>query len=208
MDIMKALLNVVAFVTDTREWPYKEKLVGPGSKEEAVEAFKGFGPAIRSIIDLLPEHPDRWAVFDTFDNPAPTYVKGRVCVSGDAAHASSPHHGAGAGFCIENAVVLATLMQDVQSKLWGPADSSRKHSLVRTAFATYDRVRLHRTQWLVDTSRFVGELYEWQHGRDPDKMGQEIDSRSRRIWDYDIQQMVRETEQNFRQRLQGEKLDI
>lgn len=62
----------------------------------------------------------------------PFYNKGRVVVLGDAGHASesmryygaivdceanavdkaSPHHGAGAGMCIESAAVMAELLAD------------------------------------------------------------------------------------------------
>jgi len=41
------------------------------------------------------EKPDVWALFD--HPPAPTYFKGRFALLGDAAHASTPHQGAGAG---------------------------------------------------------------------------------------------------------------
>ena len=193
------LLNVVAFVTDPEDWPYKDKLTGPGSKAEAVRAFEKFRPEIRAIIDLLPENLDRWAVFDTLKNPAPTYAKGRISVSGDAAHASSPHHGAGAGFCIEDAAVIATLLQAVQAESQNTGPS--RANLIRTAFEVYDKVRLERTQWLVETSRFVGELYEWQHGSNPVFIGKEIDWRSHKIWDYNIDEMMRGTDDEFKRRL-------
>ncbi|KAE8148522.1 hypothetical protein BDV25DRAFT_131163 [Aspergillus avenaceus] len=193
------LLNVVAFVNDPEEWPHSEKLTSTGTKQEAVNAFKHFAPTTRAIIDLLPEKLDRWAIFDTFDNPAPTYVKGRMVLMGDAAHASSPHHGAGAGMCIEDAAALVGLLQMVQSEM-----QHSKHTmsdLLRLALATYDQVRLDRSHWLVETSRYVGELYEWQHGSDPVKISREIDWRARKIWAYNIEEMSRLTKENFTRRL-------
>lgn len=197
------LLNVVAFVTDPEEWPYKEKFTAPATKSEAVAAFKDFNPAVRAIMDLLPENLDKWAVFDYFDNPAPTYVRGRVCISGDAAHASAPYHGAGAGFCIEDAAVLAALLETVAAATTTTTvrdnppteDPTHKAALLRTAFKTYDTIRRERNQWLVESSRFVGEMYEWRDpeiGRDARKVGHEIEWRSRRIWDFDVGGMMGE----------------
>ena len=50
---------------------------------------------IASLYRLEP-NLDCWAIFDTGAHPMPAYNKGRVCCVGDAAHATSPHHGAGA----------------------------------------------------------------------------------------------------------------
>lgn len=197
-----ALLNVVAFVTDHEEWPYKDKLTAPANRTEAVEAFASFNPAVRAIMDLLPDKLDKWAVFDTHDHPAPTYVSGRVCISGDAAHASAPHHGAGAGFCIEDALVLAALINS--AKMMVQESSKGKAELLRAAFDTYNTIRLERTQWLVKSSRFVGELYEWQDpkiGRETEKCGYEIEWRSYKIWNYDVDAMMRETAEEYKQRL-------
>ncbi len=39
-----------------------------------------------------------WAIFDLGDHPVPSFHKGRICISGDAAHDTSPRQGAGEGF--------------------------------------------------------------------------------------------------------------
>ncbi|KAA6409141.1 MAG: salicylate 1-monooxygenase [Lasallia pustulata] len=197
-----ALLNVVAFVTDPEEWPYKDKLTAPANKIEAVEAFAGFVPAVRAIMDLLPDKLDKWAVFDTYDHPASTYVSGRVCISGDAAHAAAPYHGAGAGFGIEDALALAALIKAAETMVC--QSSMSKPELLRAAFDTYNKIRLERTQWLVESSRFIGELYEWQNpkiGRDAEKCGREIDWRSQKIWNYDVNAMMREIAEEYKQKL-------
>lgn len=62
-------------------------------------------------MDLFPEQITKWAIFDTADHPAPTYARGRVCIVGDAAHASSPLHGAGACMGVEDALALATALE-------------------------------------------------------------------------------------------------
>ena len=150
-------------------------------------------------MDLLPDNLDKWAVFDYFDNPATTYVRGRVCISGDAAHASAPYHGAGAGFCIEDAAVLAALL-DIARQKQDIRDNISKSNLLRAALDTYDAVRRERNQWLVESSRYVGEMYEWRDpeiGRDFGKIGHEIDWRSHRIWDFDVASMMTEAEEAY-----------
>ncbi|KAL9639041.1 MAG: hypothetical protein Q9164_001176 [Protoblastenia rupestris] len=197
-----ALLNVVAFVTDAKDWPHKDKFTAPAEKTEVVDAFARFNPAVRAIMDLLPDKLDKWAVFDTYDHPIPTYTSGRICISGDAAHAAAPYHGAGAGFCIEDASVLAALIDTAGTIESGKGKAER----VRAAFDTYNTIRRERTQWLVESSRFVGEMYEWQDptiGRDAEKCSHEIDWRSHNIWDYDVGTMMRETADLFKANLEA-----
>lgn len=195
---MGSLLNVVAFVSDPEEWPYSDRMTASATKTEVVTAFNTFGPTVRTIIDLLPDQIDKWAVFDTYDHPVTTFAYGRICLSGDAAHAAAPHHGAGAGFCIEDAAVLCSLMMTASSTIC--ESRSSKAEIIRAAFATYDAVRRERAQWLVDSSRRIGELYEWQDpqaGRDTDKCRHEADWRAHTIWDYDIDAMLRETSEEY-----------
>lgn len=196
------LLNVVAFVTDADNWPYPDKFTAPASKADAIKAFERFNPTIRAIIGMLPETLSKWAVFDTFDHPVPTFVKGRICISGDAAHAAAPYHGAGAGFAIEDGAVLSYLLSVVDDRTRAnPAeDYDSKTLLVRKALETYNSVRLERAQWLVNTSRYIGNVYEWQDpqvGSDHKKCAEEIDWRCRKIWHYDIDEMMRETKERF-----------
>lgn len=60
--------------------------------------YEGWGDTATRILQLM-EKPDEWALFE--HPPAPTYVKGKLAILGDAAHASTPHQGAGAGMAIE-----------------------------------------------------------------------------------------------------------
>jgi 2-polyprenyl-6-methoxyphenol hydroxylase-like FAD-dependent oxidoreductase len=190
------LLNVVAFVTDPGEWSAPDgKLTAPASKSEATQAFAAFSPVVRRLMDLLPEQLDKWAVFDTRDNPVPTYVDGRICLAGDAAHAASPHHGAGAGCGIEDCLALAELFDAVAQ-----CEVQDRPSAVRTALRVYNDVRYERSQWLVDSSRVIGDVYEFmgdESGADHDKIGQQIFERSHKIWDFDVEAMVEEVLDKF-----------
>lgn len=137
----------------------------------------------------------QWGIFDLGDHPLSKYFKGRICLVGDAAHATSPHHGAGAGFCIEDAAILATLLADPQVK------STAQLEIV---FAVYDAHRRERTQWLVRSSRRAGNLYEWltrDVGRDFVKMERELSERLGHIWNFDLEDAVREATKDLHRRL-------
>ncbi|KAM0810164.1 putative FAD-binding domain-containing protein [Seiridium cardinale] len=195
---MGAFLNVVAFVSDAQEWPH-ENLTAKARKKDIVGNLANFGPTVRKIVELLPEELDQWAVFDTFDYPAETYAKGRVAIAGDAAHAAAPHHGAGAGFGIEDAAVLCSLIQVAEDALRSFPETKSKADVIQAALRTFDEVRRERCNWLLRSSRFVGELYEWQThaGSDPEKCYKEAYERSHTIWDYDVEEMIRAAYEEF-----------
>ena len=75
-------LNVVAFKTNSDEWPSYEKLTLPSKKEHVYRDFAQFGPTVQKIIDLLEEDLDCWAIFDLGDHPLETYTRGRICLLG------------------------------------------------------------------------------------------------------------------------------
>jgi 2-polyprenyl-6-methoxyphenol hydroxylase-like FAD-dependent oxidoreductase len=190
------ILNVVAFVTDLEEWiAPDQKYVVPACKEEAAGAFSKFSPVVRNLIDLLPENLDKWAVFDTHEQPVPSYIKGRLCLAGDAAHASSPHHGAGAGSGVEDCLALVGLLQLVSEY-----PKTLRPTAVQVALQVYNNVRYDRSQWIMDTSRAIGEIYEFRNQdclSDHEKIAREIHDRSHKIWDYDINVMVDDSLDQF-----------
>lgn len=98
------LMNVVAFASDPSDWPDDEKMTAPAKREEVEKVFEDWRPTVRDITSLLPDDPDRWAIFDSYEYPAPFNAR-------DATHAASPHHGAGAGIGVEDALCLSTLLE-------------------------------------------------------------------------------------------------
>ncbi len=160
-------------------------------KSELTPALSEWGPSIRQLVDKMPEQIFKWAIFDMADHPAETYARGRVCLAGDAAHASSPFHGAGGCMGVEDALVLVSVLEAALSKVGGDS----KAVAVSTAFQAYSAVRLERSQWLVRSSREMGDIYEWRYPateRDPAKIKDEIESRSRNLWDFNVGRMVAE----------------
>ena len=155
-------------------------------------------------MNLLNEKSfDVWAIFDTGDHPPRTYYKGSMVLSGDAAHASSPHHGSGAGFCIEDSAVLSELLATAAIKLKNGSNLG-KNQLLEATFATFEAARKERTQWLVQSSRLLGDLYEWRaegYGSNIEKIKEEVISRSQKIWDYDIKGAVEEAVAELKKRI-------
>ncbi|KAI7539341.1 salicylate hydroxylase [Hortaea werneckii] len=191
-----SMMNVVA--TTEKDWEHS-KLTVPSQKEHVYEDFKDFGPTVKKIIDMLEPNLDCWAIFDTGAHPMPAYNKGRVCCVGDAAHATSPHHGAGAGICIEDAAVMADLLADPRVHAAGSKG-------LTAAFQAFSDTRKERTQWLVQSSRREGDLYEWRAdgvGDDFEKIHQECKQRCETIWDGQIDDMIREAKGSLNSILSG-----
>ncbi|GAQ46664.1 hypothetical protein AtubIFM55763_006010 [Aspergillus tubingensis] len=176
-------MNVVAFRTkENRVWEHGSQWVLPGNKKQMLQDFEGWGPDVRAILSLM-RNADIWAMFD--HAPARTYHRdGRICLVGDAAHASTPHQGAGAGMAVEDVFVLSRLLGEVREK-----------SHLERAFMAYDAVRRPRTQQLVRTSRDAGMLYECQKEGvldDVGKIREDLDMRMRWIWELDVEQHLQD----------------
>ncbi|KAL9062368.1 MAG: hypothetical protein Q9157_008985, partial [Trypethelium eluteriae] len=180
-------MNVVAFRTKKDgEWEYGSQWVLSGNKERMLSDYEGWGKEVQSILRMM-RSPDIWALFDHL--PAKTYYKGRICLLGDSAHASTPHQGAGAGMAIEDAFVLSRLLARIKDK-----------RQLERAFSAYDTVRRPRTQKLVSTSRDAGCLYEFQKegvGDDVEALKKDLDGRMRWVWDADLEEHVGEALKTF-----------
>ncbi|KAK6451603.1 salicylate hydroxylase [Trichoderma asperellum] len=186
--ISKNALNVVAFVHDEGEWPDSKKLTIRGKKEDVVAAFSHFGPSVRDLVAAMPEELNRWAMFDTFDHPLSTFAYGRIVLAGDAAHASTPHHGAGAGMGIEDALVMATLLEKVMETQGLHESSDAKNRALEAAFKAYDSVRRERGQWVVSSSRFAGNSAQWRSpsiGSDSTLYAKDLTERINKVFSHD-----------------------
>lgn len=143
------IINVVGYRTkQDRRWDYNTWVI-PASKEEMLAEFQAWGEPVKNILSLI-EQPDIWALFDHL--PAATYHRnGKICLLGDSAHASTPHHGAGAGMGVEDALILSKLLASIDSV-----------GELEAAFAAYDAVRRPRSQRLVASSRRIGDVYNFE----------------------------------------------
>ncbi|KDN21504.1 FAD-dependent monooxygenase [Amycolatopsis rifamycinica] len=100
-------------------------------KAEVTRRIGSWHDPIPELIDRTP--PGSVIHIDIHDlDPLPTYVRGRVALLGDAAHAMSPDRGQGAGQSLEDAVVLAAALATEPT--------------VEAALHRYDTGRRPRTQ--------------------------------------------------------------
>jgi 2-polyprenyl-6-methoxyphenol hydroxylase-like FAD-dependent oxidoreductase len=125
---------------DGRVYWYGALTAPPGGHDDDAlaavrERFGGWHDPIPRLLDATAPGAVRRDDLYCLDEPLPTYVKGRVALLGDAAHAMTPHLGQGANQALEDAVVL------------GAVD-----------LAEYDRLRRPRTQQVARASRSVGRL--------------------------------------------------
>ncbi|KAF2993220.1 hypothetical protein E8E13_000942 [Curvularia kusanoi] len=147
------------------------------SKEDMLNDYEHWGPKIRALMENV-QSADIWALFNM--PPASTYyrVDPLLCLVGDAAHASTPHQGSGAGMCVEDAYILSQVLAQCQSK-----------DDIGAAFKAYDAVRRPRTQKLVKTSKEAGMLWEFEGegvGDDLKAFEENAKTRMSWIWDHDI----------------------
>ncbi|KAI1410603.1 FAD/NAD(P)-binding domain-containing protein [Hypoxylon sp. FL1857] len=193
----QTMINATAFLSDPNEWPDDKVTVVPGLRKDLEAAFADWNPCLTALIQYFPEKLEKWAVFDTWDYPAPFFNKGTICLAGDAAHASSPHHGAGACCGIEDALCLVTLLKEVNASL--REKSATKKETLSSAFEVFNTMRRTRSQWLVNSSRRVCDLYhqpEWGHEQKwikAETCFEEIKDRSLKIWHFDYDTMIKKT---------------
>jgi len=177
------LMNMVAVRRHPEPtWKHPDWLL-PTTREQMMKDFEGWGAPILKLLEHVKE-TSKWALFNSPD--AETYYDRRICLSGDSAHASTPHQGAGAGMGFEDAYVLSSLLGKMR-------DPSR----ITDVFRVYDAVRRPRTQRLVTSSRTTGELYEFVYppvGDDLEKMNEVLQEWHEWIWKADLPAQVQEAQ--------------
>lgn len=190
-----SMVNIAVFLHDEQDWTDVSWTTRDCPRSVLEDAVKDWNPRIKSLIAKLPETIPVLGVFDMHEHPLARYHNRRICVAGDAAHASSPHHGAGAGMGIEDALCLSSLLAEVSSSIrLGNVSST---TALETAFQVFDKTRRRRSQWLVNSSRRVCDL---QHSPDLgaankavliDAVFEEIQDRTLKIWNFDFMGMMR-----------------
>lgn len=128
--------------------------------DKTLDNFNTWRKDCRDLAELIRRDPSAgWPILD--HDPAPFYAKRRICVMGDAAHATFPFNGQGAAQAIEDAAVLNALFKEVT-----------RLEEVDAALQAYDEVRRPRSQKVAALSRQFGRMYAFIEpgvGRDLDK---------------------------------------
>lgn len=130
--------------------------------------FAGPGVDARFRALLVKAKPIKWGFFH---HPlTSTYVRDRVLIMGDSAHASLPFQAAGAAQGVEDAVVLSNVLQELAQK----HEANEAHDKVekngedllkgaKRALEAYDEVRRPRAQKQLEQSAEVGRMIMFQH---------------------------------------------
>ena len=124
----RLLVNFVAII-EKESWT-RESWTDRGELADALVAFEGWHPQVRSILGAVDE-TFIWALLDR--KPMARWSVGRITLLGDACHAMLPFLGQGAAQAIEDATALAACLSQI-----GTAD-------IPEALRRYERVRLPRT---------------------------------------------------------------
>jgi salicylate hydroxylase len=112
------------------------------AKAKLIQAFARWDPSIRSRLDAL----DNWLPWPLNGvDPKGPWVKDKIALIGDAAHATLPFAAQGGGMAIEDAWVLA-------SKLSDEAD-------IPSAFMAYERARKTRATRIWNEAVKNGRIY-------------------------------------------------
>ncbi|KAF4634790.1 hypothetical protein G7Y89_g3316 [Cudoniella acicularis] len=122
----------------------------------------------------------------------PTFHKERLCLLGDAAHATSPHYGQESGMAIEDAYVLSNLFSACSSS----------SDILRVPNA-YDFVRVPRALRVTELSREQGKILDMggdTAGDDLEKIAEELNTTVRWMWNEDLEAYLALAMENFKER--------
>ncbi|KAJ5749603.1 hypothetical protein N7533_006631 [Penicillium manginii] len=178
--IMRAQKVNVGLYVLSEKWDC-DTWVRPAKREEMKRDAEGMGRYVKSLVEFMPD-PSQWAIFE---HPhISTFGRSRIAILGDAAHASTPHQGAGAGQAIEDAHVLSELLGDAR------VQSTEQ---VVAAFKAYDEIRRPRSQRVVTSSKenaYLLCLCLPGVQDDEQKLKTAFQERLRWLWDLDVEDQV------------------
>ncbi|MCB0284739.1 MAG: FAD-dependent monooxygenase [Calditrichaeota bacterium] len=107
------------------------------------EIFKNFHDPIQQILQQTKPENLIWNDINDI-RPLDNFAFGNIVLIGDAAHATTPNLGQGACQAIEDAVILA--------------DEIQKNTDYRKAFVSFEKRRLKRTKFVIETSGRIGKI--------------------------------------------------
>lgn len=147
--------------------------------------FQGEGVDDRFRQLLAKAEPVKWGLFHHLRTS--TYYRGRVALLGDSAHASLPFNAAGAAQGLEDALILANVLEELSKLRPSEADST---SRIERALEAYDSVRRPRAQRQLEEAAEVGRMIFFKHEEAGDDMSKLLammqHGRLDWIWFHDI----------------------
>lgn len=116
--------------------------------DHLLRVFNNFPYPVKKLLQAASNN--RLIHNDIYDiQPLQQFAFGRIVLLGDAAHATTPNMGQGAGQAMEDAVVLGQCMQ--------------LESNFNDALQLYEQRRLQRTRKIIEKSRQIGSVSQWSH---------------------------------------------
>lgn len=132
----------------TKNAPENDPQMASWTASDLKQNFAGYHAPIAEILDAAEGFPLLWN--DIIDlAPLEKYAYGRVLLTGDAAHATTPNMGQGACMAIVDAAVLANCLA--------------KNTDSQIAFQRFDELRLARTHMIVNNSWRFGRIAQLEN---------------------------------------------
>jgi len=188
-------INIVAFKSDRTQTVLAENTpwTSPVSKQAMLADFADWSESCKALLDLI-DSPTIWALHEI--QPLESYKNksNNVILIGDAAHAMLPHQGAGAGQGLEDALILAKLLEN-------PELTSES---IKAVSEIYEQVRLARAVKVQNTSRESGEIYELYSSKYPDfeSIGQHLAQRFDWLWQHSLEDDIQTAKAALAKQLQ------
>lgn len=124
-----------------------------GRKRDLLECFRDFAEPVPTLVESVPDETiGRTDIRDL--EPLERWVDGRVVIVGDAAHATTPNLGRGAGEAIEDAITLAACLEAAGSL----ADGEQ----LAQALARFEQERRPATAAVQTKARRIGQMLSWR----------------------------------------------
>lgn len=126
--------------------PEADQYLQSKNKDEVALLFEHFSPVIKRLVQET--DPDYFLHHDIYDiEPLDRFYKNRVILLGDAAHATTPNMGQGAGQSIEDAHALTYAIKHNQT--------------MNQALVDYNKARVKKARKVIELSRQIGQAAQW-----------------------------------------------
>ncbi|BAP31739.1 2-polyprenyl-6-methoxyphenol hydroxylase-like oxidoreductase [Chryseobacterium sp. StRB126] len=116
---------------------------------QIAEIFKDFDDLVLNLIEATQKEN---IICNEITDLAPIvqWYTENLCLIGDAAHATTPNMGQGACQAIEDAYVIGRLLE--------------KNKDFNVVFEEFQKIRRKKVDYIVNTSRTIGKISQWEHG--------------------------------------------
>ncbi|WP_347218766.1 FAD-dependent monooxygenase [Chryseobacterium sp.] len=116
---------------------------------EVTDIFRDFDHLVLKLIETTPE---KNIICNEISDltPISQWYSENLCLIGDAAHATTPNMGQGACQAIEDAYVIGKLLE--------------KNKDFNAVFEEFQKIRRKKVDYIVNTSRTIGKISQWEHG--------------------------------------------